>query len=103
MIDEDEQREIDQELQAKFDEIMLMEEGKSFLTSKLGIYLRDCALMDEEQAWKQWVDMDPTDSEAIMKLQFKAKVPNLVFSWIFDALRRGREAEELLEQEHNDA
>ena len=103
MSEENDRRELDDDLKVILDEIRLSEEGERFMKSKLGEYILDCALREEEVARAQWKLVDPCNAEKIRELQYQARVPNLLFCWVNEAIRKGNEAMMQLEQESNNA
>jgi len=80
-------------------DVVLGRECSRFLESKVGRFLLDMAIQEEDAARTALVEVDPTDADAIRELQFKARVPNLVFSWLNEAIRVGVETEKILDEE----
>jgi len=68
--------------------------AKSFFDTIVGRYLLRQASLEEEQAFKEWLDVDPEDAKAIRLIQERARVPKLVFAWLRDAVRELADADQ---------
>ena len=60
----------------------------------LGKYLVERAHQSRIQALEGLAACDPTDVEAVRKLQWKAMIPDLFHSWLREAIADGISAEE---------
>lgn len=73
-------------------------EVEFFLESDIGVYIKQCAEQDLQSAKDRLVTADPDDAKAIRALQFKAAVASAVMGWLEDAIRSGRQAQEMIQE-----
>lgn len=67
-----------------------------FLKGKVGRYLIDQALIDEEQAFQEFLEVDPQDAHAVRAIQERGRSPKVVIAWLQDAIRKGAAADQQL-------
>lgn len=70
----------------------------AFFNSDVGRYLLLRASETEEQAFREWLEVDPSDAKAIRECQEKAAIPKLVIAWLRDAVKEGEAAQQQAEQ-----
>lgn len=70
-----------------------------FFNTEVGRYLLLQASETEEQAFREWLEVDPEDAKAIREIQHKAAVPKLVIAWLRDAVKLGEAARQQAEQQ----
>lgn len=68
---------------------------------KVGQYLLMCAVETRAQALEDLGQVDPTDTKAIMELQWAAKVPDMFQAWLNHAIAAGKNAEETIRIEES--
>ena len=69
-----------------------------FFNTDVGRYLLLQASEAEEQAFREWLEIDPADAKAIQECQDKAVIPKLVIAWLRDAVKEGSAAQQQAEQ-----
>ena len=79
-------------------EVRLGTQAKEFLKSPVGQYVLGRALKAKEEAFDSWVGADPNDGETIRELQFRARLPSLVITWLDEAINQATHAEETLSE-----
>ena len=92
-------KEYEAEMKLLYDDVHLAEEFKNFQRSKLGRYLYDIALDIESTAKAELTAVEPTDAEAIRKLQEQARIPYIFWAWIEEAILKGNQARTIIEGE----
>ena len=65
----------------------------------IGRYLIESAVEVQEEAFKEWQGVDPTDAIAIQACQHRASAPSLVIAFLADAITRGKAASEVIAAE----
>lgn len=65
----------------------------------VGRYLVDRAHRDRIEALEQLAVANPNDSEAIIRLQWQVKIPDLFLGWLDEAIAEGMAAEEIISLE----
>ena len=66
---------------------------------KVGMYLMSRALESRVQALEALATADPTNTESIRELQWKARIPDLFQEWLQEAMAAGTSAEETIQLE----
>jgi hypothetical protein len=88
-MDEQQQSEYQEVLNELSADIELGNAARDFFESPIGRYLLDCAIKEQEQAFREWRDIDPSDALAIQKCQMQSLAPSLVFAWLNGAVTTG--------------
>jgi hypothetical protein len=68
----------------------------------IGQYLVESARKDVQEAQDELLEVDPAQTEAVRKLQFKAAVANSVRIWLGEAIQNGRAAAAQLQMERDE-
>jgi hypothetical protein len=71
---------------------------KEFLSSKVGRYILGRADKAKQEAFDSWTLANPEDVETIRELQFRARLPSLVITWLEEAINQAKHAEESLQE-----
>lgn len=79
-------------------EVRLGLQTKEFLSSPLGKYISGRAMKSKEEALEAMMLADPNDTETIRELQFRARLPSIVFTWLDEAINQAQHAEEALSE-----
>ena len=79
-------------------EVRLGLQTKEFLNSPLGKYISGRAMKSKEEALESMMIIDPNDTETIRELQFRARLPSIVFTWLDEAINQAKHAEESLQE-----
>jgi|TARA_Y100000310_G_scaffold334502_1_gene414445 hypothetical protein len=79
-------------------EVRLGLQTKEFLNSPLGKYISGRAMKSKEEALESMMIIDPNDTETIRELQFRARLPSIVFIWLDEAINQAKHAEESLQE-----
>jgi hypothetical protein len=79
-------------------ESRLGSQTKEFLKSPVGQFIAGRALKAKEEAFEAWINVEPCDEDAIRELQFRARLPQIVISWLDEAINQARHAEETLSE-----
>ena len=66
---------------------------REFLSSPLGRYISGRADKAREEAFEAWTSVNPEDVETIRELQFRARLPSLVMTWLDEAINQANHAE----------
>lgn len=66
---------------------------------KIGIYLMAKAEEARQAAVEALTIAEPTDTELIRKLQWQYRVPDLLITWLSEAISEGKIAEHNIDQE----
>ena len=66
---------------------------REFLSSPLGRYISGRADKAREEAFEAWSSVAPDDVETIRELQFRARLPSLVMTWLDEAINQANHAE----------
>jgi len=66
---------------------------REFLSSPLGRYISGRADKAREEAFEAWTSVNPEDVEIIRELQFRARLPSLVMTWLDEAINQANHAE----------
>lgn len=93
---------IEQEINNLVDRADLGVKCKKFIDSDEGQYLIERAVLEERRAIEDFKTMNLYDADAIKEvhdIQFKLKVPNLMFAWLKEAFTDGEKAFNDLEKE----
>lgn len=69
---------------------------------RIGKYLIDRAQQDLAEAQEELTTLSPFEAGPIMQAQIKARAAKNIRDWIADAINRGREAAQLLQQERDE-
>jgi len=69
---------------------------KEFLQSPIGKYIVGRAKKAREEAFEAWMNAEPFDEDTIRELQFRARLPQVVISWLDEAINQAKHAEETL-------
>ena len=90
------------EEKSEYDETMglahLGADFQVFVKGNVGAYLVARAEQDELAALRRLAQINPSDQDAIYKLQMDAAVPRRVIAWIAEAIQVGRNAQWQIEQ-----
>ncbi len=81
-------------------------EAVDFLATTLGMHVRAYAVQEIYQAQNEFCNVDPADTEAVRKLQFRASVPAMFLAFLNEAIVNGEQAHNALiqrEQENTNA
>ena len=78
-------------------EVRLGIQTKEFLGSPVGKYIEGRAEKAREEAFTAWEQVDPSDVETIRELQFRARLPALVLTWLDEAINQAQHAEASLQ------
>ena len=70
---------------------------------RVGRYLIDRAHSDRVDALEDLVTVDPTNYNEIIRLQWKAKVPDMFLAWLQEAIAAGEAAEQTIALEEADS
>ena len=68
--------------------------------TEIGRYLQREALETERMALMELASCDPTDTRLVMNLQNKAHMPAMALEWIANIITKGKNAEALLNERH---
>lgn len=68
--------------------------------TEVGLLLQREALECERMALMELASCDPTDTKLVMNLQNKAHMPALALEWIANVITKGRNADALLNERH---
>jgi len=79
-------------------EVRLGLQSKEFLSSSLGKYVAGRALKSKQEAFESLIVVDPNDTESIRELQFRARLPSILFTWLDEAMNQAQHAEESLQE-----
>ena len=71
---------------------------REFLSSPLGRYIAGRAEKAREEAFEAWATVAPDDVETIRELQFRARLPSLVMTWLDEAINQANHAEASLSE-----
>jgi len=71
---------------------------REFLSSPLGRYISGRANKAKEEAFEAWAIADPADVDTIRELQFRARLPSLVMTWLDEAINQANHAEVTLSE-----
>ena len=71
---------------------------REFLKSEVGRYLIGRANKAKEESFEAWSVTDPNDAETIRELQFRARLPSLVITWLEEAINQAKHAESSLQE-----
>jgi len=71
---------------------------REFLSSPLGRYISGRADKAREEAFEAWTSVNPEDVEIIRELQFRARLPSLVMTWLDEAINQANHAESSLSE-----
>jgi hypothetical protein len=71
---------------------------KEFLSSQVGRYILGRADKAKQEAFDSWTRANPEDIETIRELQFRARLPSLVITWLEEAINQAQHAEESLQE-----
>ena len=71
---------------------------REFLSSPLGRYIAGRADKAREEAFVAWATVAPDDVETIRELQFRARLPSLVMTWLDEAINQANHAEASLSE-----
>jgi hypothetical protein len=74
-------------------EVRLGLQTKEFLKSPLGRYIAGRADKAREEAFNAWIMADANDEDTIRELQFRARLPSLVITWLDEAINQANHAE----------
>jgi hypothetical protein len=94
-----EEREYSEGIQELLSTIQEGEACYSFFNTHIGRYLLEQSSQEEEEAFKEWLEIDATDAKAIRACQHKAQIPKLVFAWLRDAVTKAADANQLIAEE----
>lgn len=78
-------------------EVRLGLQSKEFLGSPLGKYISGRALKAKQEAFESLIVVDPNDTESIRELQFRARLPSILFTWLDEAINQASHAEASLQ------
>jgi len=79
-------------------ESRLGSQTKEFLKSPVGRFIAGRALKAKEEAFEAWINVEPCDEDAIRELQFRARLPQIVMSWLDEAINQAKHADETLSE-----
>ena len=79
-------------------ESRLGSQTKEFLKSPVGRFIAGRALKAKEEAFEAWINVEPCDEDAIRELQFRARLPQIVISWLDEAINQAKHADETLSE-----
>ena len=71
---------------------------REFLSSPLGRYILGRADKSREESFEAWLSAHPTDVETIRELQFRARLPSLITTWLDEAINQANHAEVTLSE-----
>ena len=71
---------------------------REFLSSPLGRYILGRADKSREESFEAWLSAPPTDVETIRELQFRARLPSLITTWLDEAINQANHAEVTLSE-----
>tara|TARA_S200000501_G_scaffold100841_1_gene94352 strand:- start:2843 stop:3118 length:276 start_codon:yes stop_codon:yes gene_type:complete len=71
---------------------------QEFLKSPVGKFIAGRALKAKQEAFEAWVNVEPCDEDAIRELQFRARLPQIIISWLDEAINQAQHAEETLNE-----
>jgi hypothetical protein len=71
---------------------------KEFLKSPVGKFIAGRALKAKQEAFDAWINIEPCEEEAIRELQFRARLPQIVMTWLDEAINQAKYAEETLNE-----
>jgi len=69
------------------------------LNNRVGKHLIECAHRARVDALENLANVNPLDSETIASLQWQARIPDLILTWLDEAMAEGEAAEESLRVE----
>ena len=72
---------------------------EDFLASDVGLYVQQCAEIEETEAKNALALVDPEDAAKVRKLQNDVLVARKVISWLAEAVQKGHEAIQVLEDQ----
>ena len=82
---------------------------EQFKESDVGKYILDRSIRDSEKAMQDMVDADASNFRSLeayavkmAELKFEARLPNLVWVWIAEAINAGIDADRINDQQHNE-
>lgn len=94
---------IEQQLGPQYEKAVFGREVEQFIEEdRIGRYLVEKARKQAQEAMEKLVEVDPTNTGAIMKLQFQATVANRVAGWLGEAVSEGRQALDVIQQERDE-
>jgi hypothetical protein len=73
-------------------------QAKEFFKSPVGKFIAGRALKAKEEAFEAWMNIEPSEEEAIRELQFRARLPQLVIVWLEEAINQAQHAEQTLNE-----
>ena len=71
---------------------------REFLSSPLGRYISGRADKAREESVEAGASVPPDDVETIRELQFRARLPSLVMTWLDEAINQAHHAEASLSE-----
>jgi hypothetical protein len=71
---------------------------KEFLKSPVGKFIAGRALKAKQEAFEAWINIEPCDEATIRELQFRARLPQIVISWLDEAINQAQHAEATLNE-----
>jgi hypothetical protein len=95
--------EFDPDTQLRLAEVRLGLDTEQFLKTPVGRYLLGRAEHDAQDAIDRLKTVDAADANAVRKAQGDAILVERFMAWLNDAIMNGRNAEEQLEQGHQDS
>ena len=88
-----EQQEEARELDTARNEMAFGMDVQQFMKTDIGRYLRKRANDHMEQAFQDFLHVDPTDHKAVVDVQVRGRTPAALLAWLGDAVSDGEAAE----------